>query len=382
MARERIFHASPAVRKAVPLLVGLMGPPGAGKTFSALRLATGMREVVGGDIYFIDTENNRGLHYSDQFEFKHVPFTAPFGSLDYVKAIKYCSKLGAKIIVVDGFTNEHLGEGGYLETAESVVDRIVGPNGTFKDREKAALRGWAFANPLRQKMLEAIKQIDGCLIFCFRAKEKVKPVTKPDGKVEIVDMGLMCVGFEDMVYEMTLSILLEARSDGVPTWNSTFPGEKRMMKLPNQFRTLFSKPAPLSEAIGKELALWAVGGAPLKRSVSASPQSDDRAIRDLPETAQEANPSAPTSSEVPAGVLASAAHDAPAGDIGANGVDAWRSVLQEAASEHGTQALARAWKQTPVTHQPALEAEKDRLKPIAAATDDRLADMAALGENL
>ena len=376
MARERVFHASPAVRKAVPLLVGIMGPPGSGKTFSALRLATGMREVIGGDIYFLDTENQRALHYADQFEFKHVPFRSPFGSLEYLKAMTYCSRAGAKVIIIDSMSGEHLGEGGYLETAESVVDRIVGPNGTFKDREKAALRGWAYANPLRQKLLEGIKQIGGCLIFCFRAKEKVKPITRPDGKVEIVDMGLMAVGFEDLVYEFTVSILLEARSDGVPTWESTYPGERRMMKLPNQFRTLFAKPAPLSERIGKELAQWAMGSGSLKRSTTASSGSDERAPQ--PEIAQIRDMPAPTSSEDPAGGLVSSAaqDETPAGAL-----DAWRGVLQEAANEHGTEALQRAWKQVPVAHQPALEAEKDRLKPIAAMTDDRLADV-ALGDNL
>jgi hypothetical protein len=46
------------------------------------------------------------------------------------------------------------------------------------------------------------------------------------------------------------------------------------------------------------------------------------------------------------------------------------------------EALERSWKQVPIHHQPTLKDEKDRLKPIAAATDDRLADMTTLGENL
>ena len=32
--------------------------------------------------------------------------------------------------------------------------------------------GWATAGPLRQKMIEGIKQLDGCFIFCFRARKK------------------------------------------------------------------------------------------------------------------------------------------------------------------------------------------------------------------
>ena len=74
----RTFDDRPATREATPLLVGLVGPSGAGKTFSALRLATGVQRVVGGDIYFIDTEARRGLHYAERFTFRHLPFGAPF----------------------------------------------------------------------------------------------------------------------------------------------------------------------------------------------------------------------------------------------------------------------------------------------------------------
>ena len=80
----RVFEDRPATRERTPLLVGLVGPSGSGKTYSALRLATGFQRVTGGDIYFIDTEARRALHYADSFNFRHLPFGAPFGSLDYL----------------------------------------------------------------------------------------------------------------------------------------------------------------------------------------------------------------------------------------------------------------------------------------------------------
>jgi ABC-type sulfate/molybdate transport systems ATPase subunit len=75
---SRTFTDSPAVRESVPLLVGLMGASGSGKTYSALRIATGMQRVAGGEIFVIDTESKRSLHYADTFKFRHVPFDAPF----------------------------------------------------------------------------------------------------------------------------------------------------------------------------------------------------------------------------------------------------------------------------------------------------------------
>jgi hypothetical protein len=258
--KPRMFTAAPAVRSQVPLLMGIMSPSGGGKTFSALRLATGMQEVIGGDIYGIDTENNRMLHYADQFKFKHVPFAAPFGSIDYLDCLRWCSRQGARIIITDSMTHEHIGEGGYLETAENTINRILGDKaGNWSERQKVQMLGWATAGPLRQKMIEGIKQLDGNFIFCFRAKEKTKPVKK-DGRTEVIDMGFMPIAGEEWIYEMALNCMLEPRSDGVPTWRSDHVGELLMMKLPVQFKHIFAESAPLSESIGRQLAEWARGG--------------------------------------------------------------------------------------------------------------------------
>ena len=82
---DRTFEDKPAVRTATPLLVGLIGPSGSGKTFSALRMATGIQRVSGGEVFVVDTESRRSLHYADKFKFRHVEFHAPFGPLDTAK---------------------------------------------------------------------------------------------------------------------------------------------------------------------------------------------------------------------------------------------------------------------------------------------------------
>jgi len=117
----RTFETKPAVRSQVPLLIGLVSPSGAGKTYSALRLATGIQRVVGGEIFVVDTESRRALHYAEQFKFKHVQFNAPFGPLDYLAAIEHCVREGAKTIVVDSLSHEHEGPGGVLEMHEQEI---------------------------------------------------------------------------------------------------------------------------------------------------------------------------------------------------------------------------------------------------------------------
>lgn len=267
-APARIFTAIEAVRERVPFLMGIISPSGGGKTYSALRLATGIQQVVGGDICVLDTENRRALHYADRFKFIHVPFEAPFGSLDYLQALRFCATKKPCVTIVDSMTHEHVGEGGYLETAEQTVSRIAGDD--YKKREAAKFAGWAKAGPLRTKMIEGVKQLDGNFIFCWRAKQKTKPM-KVSGKFEPVEMGLMPIAGEEWVYEMVVNCMLPARSGGVPLWRADHVGERLMMKLPEQFKDVFAESQPLSEDIGRKLAEWAQGGQPISPPVSAKP---------------------------------------------------------------------------------------------------------------
>lgn len=264
----RKFEANPGVRGELPLLVGIDAPSGGGKTLSALKLATGIQQILGGDIYGIDTENNRMLAYADDFKFQHVPFKPPFGSLDYLEAVRYCVGKGSRITIIDSATHEHIGQGGYLETSEAEITRIAGDD--YKKREAVKMLGWAKAGPLRQKLIEGIKQLDGAFIFCYRAKEKTKPVRNGQGKTEVVDMGFMPIGGEELIYEMTVNIMLPPRSDGVPQWRSDHIGERLMMKLPRQFKHIFIDGEPLSEAMGRQMAEWAKGGAAPQSTLPAA----------------------------------------------------------------------------------------------------------------
>src|SRR5689334_8290331 len=102
------FSFRPAVREGVGLLIGLAGSSGSGKTYTALRLASGMA----GDKPFavIDTEAGRAKHYADQFTFHHGDLTPPFSPARYSEAIKAADEAGYPVIVVDSCSHEHAGE--------------------------------------------------------------------------------------------------------------------------------------------------------------------------------------------------------------------------------------------------------------------------------
>lgn len=256
--RERTFIDSPAVREATPLLIGLIGPSGTGKTKSALRLAKGIQRVIKGEIYFIDTESRRALHYTSTVPFRHVPFGAPFSPADYHAAFDHCAKKGAGIIICDSMSHEHEGPGGVLEMHEEEVARLSG--GDSGKAEKIKMLAWQKPKKMRVRFIQnaILQSSTRAFIFCFRAKEKIMMRTGKDP----VQLGFMPIAGEEYVFEMTLKCLLLPGADGVPTWASDNVGEKMMMKLPEQFRvepyrTMLNQ--QLSEDTGEQLARWAQG---------------------------------------------------------------------------------------------------------------------------
>lgn len=257
----RQFSDSKAVRSKVPLLIGLVSASGAGKTFSALRLATGIVKVTGGKIYYVDTEADRALHYADKFDFQHVPFAAPFNPLAYLEVAKYCrSKNDCGVIVYDSFSHEHSGVGGVLDMHEQELDRLS--KGDLDKRERVGALAWGKPKQERARMIDGLIQMNANFIFCFRAQEKLD-WKKKDDRGQPTDLGWQPIGAMPMIYEMTARCLLQPGSEGVPDWEPPIKAEKQLVKRPEQFRKLFAeyKGKQIDERMGSEMAKWATGDA-------------------------------------------------------------------------------------------------------------------------
>ena len=244
----RTFEDAPAKREQTPCLVGIVGPSGTGKTFSALRLATGMQRVSGGEIGFIDTEARRALHYADQFKFRHLEFRAPFDSLSYLAAIQHFVNKGCKIIIVDSMSHEHEGAGGMLEQAG------FGMGGGVK------FDAWLKPKAARVKMIGGILQTNANMIFCFRAKEKLKIIKGKDPE----QRGYQPIAGEEFLFEMMINFMLLPGAVGHPSWQSEIRDEQAVMKLPTQFYSMFTKDIQLDEATGEAMVRWCAGGATAK----------------------------------------------------------------------------------------------------------------------
>ena len=256
----RTFEDSQAARVGVPLLIGMAGPSGGGKTYSGLELAQGIQEIVGGDIGVIDSEARRSLHYAGvkssagkPFAFRHLPFGAPFGPMDYLAAIDHMAKKGIKTLMIDSMSHEHEGPGGVLEMHDAELNRLAGDS--YEKRAKMTMLAWQKPKSERRALLNAILQMPVNFIFCFRAKEKIKIVRGQDP----IQLGWQPIAGEEFVFEMTLNCLLPPGANGVPDWEPAEKAEKLMIKLPTQFRPILTTGRALSVEVGRELALWAQG---------------------------------------------------------------------------------------------------------------------------
>ena len=252
------FNFKPATRQQTPLLLGIVGPSGGGKTYSALRLATGIQSIVAGEIAVIDTEARRSLHYANKFKFLHLDFEPPHGPDRYLEAIQAAVSAGAKTIVVDSMSHEHEGSGGVLEWHETELDRMAGDD--FRKREAMNFIAWAKPKACRRRLINGLLQINANFVFCFRAKEKIKMVKDERGKTKPVDAGWQAIAGEEFVYEMTDRFLLPPGVKGIPdlspdAWATGVP------KMPDEHANIIGQGKPLDEAMGAALAQWAMGGA-------------------------------------------------------------------------------------------------------------------------
>jgi hypothetical protein len=264
MARK--FTMAPAKRAGFPVLLGIAGPSSSGKTYTGLRIGTGVQSVVGGELAVLDTEGGRAQQYADKFKFLHVPFAAPFNALSYLEALRYVESQGVRTCIVDSMSHEHEGEGGHLAMHEAEVTRMV--NAGWGNREKAGFAAWAKPAAERRALVLYMQQTTLNLILCFRAKEKLVLMKNDRGKMEPTSIGWQPLAGDEYAYEMKAICVLPPRSKGVPDWSN----RELAAKISDGMEHIFPKPGePLDEATGVRFAKWSLGEGGSQR---AKPLSD------------------------------------------------------------------------------------------------------------
>jgi len=187
-----------AERKKVKLRLSIASPTGFGKTIGALILAKGM----GYDwpqIAVIDTENKSASLYADHTlpngyyigKFQVIEMQPPYTPESYSQAIKICEDAGIEVIIIDSVTHVWTGQGGLIESNNS-----LGSN-TFQN--------WAKTTPRYQKWLGSILNSKCHVITTNRKKQAYSLVEDGNGKKKVEKQGMEDQIRDGYDYEMTVA---------------------------------------------------------------------------------------------------------------------------------------------------------------------------------
>ena len=224
-----------ATKERAKLRAAIFGPSGAGKTFTSLRLATG----IGGPIALIDSERRTASKYADRFDFDVCDLgSSEHRIADYVKAITAAGQAGYNVLIIDSLSHA-------WQELLAEIDAIA----------KAKYRGntwsaWSDGTPKQKALVDAILDFPGHVIATMRSKTEWTTEKGNNGKDKPVRIGLtpeQGKGIEyefDMLFELSTEHILTVLKD-------------RSGKFQDQF---IDRPG---EALGAEMAAWLDEGAPV-----------------------------------------------------------------------------------------------------------------------
>ena len=134
----------------------LGGSSGSGKTYSALRLATGLARKSGGSgIAAIDTEAGRIRYYANEFDFCDMQLTEPFTPEKYIEAINEAVDSGFKVLIIDSISHE-------WNYCVDIHDKMPGNSWT----------NWSKVTPRHDAFMEKILQAPIHIIATVRGKDE------------------------------------------------------------------------------------------------------------------------------------------------------------------------------------------------------------------
>lgn len=177
-----------AEKRAVKLKIALTGPAGAGKTFSALQIATG----IGGKIALIDTENGSASLYADRFQFDTMDIDPPYTVQKYNEAIQAALDAKYDVLVIDSISHAWAGEGGLLQKKEALDSR--GGN---------QYANWAPITKEHEALKAKILSSDIHTICTMRSKQEYALQEDEKGRKQVKKLGMAPVQRDGMEYEFT-----------------------------------------------------------------------------------------------------------------------------------------------------------------------------------
>jgi hypothetical protein len=183
-----------AVKRNMRLRCALEGPPGSGKTYTALSIG---RALVGdaGRIAVIDTERGSASKYSDEFDFDVVELDT-FAPATFVEMIREAERAGYDLLIIDSLSHAWMGTDGMLDQVDKIAKR---------KQLSSTFAAWKDANPLERELWDTMLACGMHVIATLRTKTEyvVDEVVGRDGKKRVVPkkVGLAPIQREGLEYE-------------------------------------------------------------------------------------------------------------------------------------------------------------------------------------
>ena len=158
-----IFQTAKREKIWTKILLG--GSSGSGKTFSALRLATGLASKMNGKVCAIDTENGRIKYYAPkdpnhidptkEFLFDVAELEDPYEPEKYIQVIDAAVDAGYDVLIIDSISHE-------WNYCVETHDKMPGNSYT----------NWAKITPRHDKFMEKVLQAPIHIIATVRGKDE------------------------------------------------------------------------------------------------------------------------------------------------------------------------------------------------------------------
>lgn len=251
------FQVKKAKREKIYVKVALMAPSGGGKTYSALRLATGMAREIEKEtgrpakILMGNTESKRGYYYAGEFSYDIVDIEPPHNPEKYVEFIQFAVDEGYDILILDSASHEWEGKGGCLELHGQA-------GGKYQD--------WAKVTPRHNKFINALADSQLHVICTMRGKDQYEMEKDDRGRATVTKIGMGAKQREGFEYEFTCTFLLDQKT------NLSTVSKDNTHIFQNEGAVL------LTEAYGEKIMKWANEGegyTPVVRKEESADTTDD-----------------------------------------------------------------------------------------------------------
>lgn len=185
------FSFKKATKEQSKLRLALIGPAGSGKTYSSLRIASGL---VGenGKIAVIDTERGSASKYAHKFNFDVLELE-DFSVENYISAIHAAQDAGYDCLIIDSLSHAWSGKGGLLEFVDTVTARSRSHN--------AFSEGWRAATPKHNDFVDTMLNTRLHLIVTMRSKTEWIVEKDNQGKSVPRKIGLQPIQRNGLEYE-------------------------------------------------------------------------------------------------------------------------------------------------------------------------------------